>query len=153
MNDMAWSQTQFDTKLKSLYRYTVPLIHADVLQQRLLRDERIILLDTRTAEEFNVSHLQSALFIGYKKFTTLDLDTLNRNMPIVVYCSVGYRSERVGEKLIALGFKNVQNLYGGIFAWANNGYPMVDENGRATLNVHTYNRNWSQWLIKGVKVY
>jgi rhodanese-related sulfurtransferase len=150
---MSFSQTEFDAKLKSLYRYTVPVVSAADLQRRLLSDEPIVLLDTRAIEEFNVSHLQGAQFIDYKKFTTQQLDTLSRNTPIVVYCSVGYRSERVGEKLIAAGFKDVKNLYGGIFEWANKGHPLVDANGRTTLNVHTYNKSWSQWLMKGVKVY
>jgi rhodanese-related sulfurtransferase len=153
MHGMALGQTQFDAKLKSLYRYTVPLVSATDLQRRLLSGEPIVLLDTRAIEEFNVSHLHGALFIDYKKFTTQQLDTLSRNTPIIVYCSVGYRSERVGEKLIAFGFKNVRNLYGGIFEWANKGYPLVDEKGRTTLHVHTYNKSWSQWLTKGVKVY
>ena len=149
----AFSQTPFDIKLKSLYRNTVPLIQAHVLHQRLLSNEPIVLLDTRSVEEFKVSHLHGALFLDYRRFTKHQVDTLNRNVPIVVYCSVGYRSERIGEKLIALGFRNVANLYGGIFEWVNKGNAIVDANGKPTLKVHTYNENWSQWLTKGVKVY
>jgi predicted sulfurtransferase len=72
---------------------------------------------------------------------------------VVVYCSVGYRSERVGEHLLAMGFKDVKNLYGGIFEWVNNGQAIVDRNGKFTNQVHTYNKSWSKWLEKGIKIF
>jgi 3-mercaptopyruvate sulfurtransferase SseA len=70
-----------------------------------------------------------------------------------VYCSVGYRSERVGEKLQKLGYQNVYNIYGGIFEWKNEGMQVVNRQNQPTDSVHTYNKNWSKWLLKGVKVY
>ncbi|WP_276366993.1 rhodanese-like domain-containing protein [Chryseolinea sp. H1M3-3] len=149
----AFSQTAFDEKLKHLYRYSVPVIKVEDLQRKLIECEKIILLDIRTADEFNVSHIPSALFVEYNSFSAKGLDTLDHEAQIVIYCSVGYRSERIGEKLIEAGFANVRNLYGGIFEWVNKGYPILNAAGAPTLRVHTYNRNWSQWLLKGVKVY
>ena len=72
---------------------------------------------------------------------------------MVVYCSVGYRSERIGEKMQKMGFENVSNLYGGIFDWKNQGNTVINLNQEPTDSVHTYNRNWSQWLYNGIKVY
>ncbi len=57
---------------------------------------------------------------------------------VVVYCSVGYRSEKIAEKLKAAGYKNVFNLYGGIFEWENQNLPVYDSNGepfRFTLTI------------------
>lgn len=147
------AQSAFDEKLKSLYKNTVPIITVTELKNALLKKEKLILLDTRAWEEYQVSHLPKANFIDYKKFSPHDVDTLDLRTPVVVYCSVGYRSERIGEKLIALGFRDVKNLYGGIFEWVNRGNPVVNVAGKPTENVHTYNRNWSQWLLNGVKVY
>ena len=59
----------------------------------------------------------------------------------------------VGEKLMAKGYKNVKNLYGGIFQWKNEGYEVVNEKSMETDSVHTYNRRWSKWLTNGIKVY
>ncbi len=70
-----------------------------------------------------------------------------------MYCSVGVRSERVGEKLQQAGFKNVRNLYGGIFAWKNKGYVVYNQQNEPTDSVHAYNRYWGQWLTKATKVY
>lgn len=71
---------------------------------------------------------------------------------VIVYCSVGYRSERIGEKLQDAGFINVQNLYGGIFKWVNEGMPVYNSIG-PTKQVHGYSRSWGVWLQKGEKVY
>ena len=72
---------------------------------------------------------------------------------LVVYCSVGYRSEKIGEKLKALGFSKVYNLYGGIFEWSNRGYPLVDQKEQPTTKVHAFNKDWGRWLEQGTKVY
>jgi len=71
---------------------------------------------------------------------------LDQSKPIYIYCSIGYRSEKIGEKLQKAGFKKVYNMYGGIFNWANSGYTLVDKNGKTTTKVHGYNNDWSQWL-------
>ncbi len=146
-------QVSFDDKLKSLYRNSVPLIYTEELRTLLKKKERIILFDTRAQEEYNVSHIQHAHLIDYKKFKSQWIDSIKRDTPIVVYCTVGYRSERIGEQLINLGFTNVRNLYGGIFDWVNKGNGVVDLSGNPTKQVHTYNKHWSQWLSKGVIVY
>jgi rhodanese-related sulfurtransferase len=149
---VAFGQADFDKKLRSLYKNTVPLISDDVLITTIHK-EKIILLDTRSSEEFNVSHLPNALFIDYESFRPDDVKSLDRNTKIVVYCSVGYRSERIGERLLKLGFKDVNNLYGGIFDWVNDGNKVINRSGITTDTVHTYNKEWSKWLQKGVKVY
>lgn len=146
-------QTAFDQRLKSLYKNTVPLIRANSLKSAMVKNEKLILLDTRAFEEYHVSHIPNAFFVNYDNFTPHAMDTIDRNASIVIYCSVGYRSERIGEKLLKMGFTNVKNLYGGIFEWVNKGNEVVNASGKVTDHVHTYNKNWSQWLVKGKKVY
>jgi rhodanese-related sulfurtransferase len=146
-------QTAFDNKLKSLYRNTVPLIHSEGLSTTITENKNILLLDTRSQEEFQVSHLPNALFLDYDKFNSEKVEKINRKTKIIVYCSVGYRSERIGEKLIKMGFTDVYNLYGGIFDWVNHDHTVVNQAGLKTDSVHTYNKDWSRWLTKGVKVY
>lgn len=149
----ASGQTEFDKKLKSLYKNTVPLIHSEALSTSISNNEKIVLLDARSYEEFHVSHLPNALFLDYDTFNSRDVAGLNRNTKIIVYCSVGYRSERIGEKLIKMGFTDVQNLYGGIFDWVNKSHTVVNQDGLRTDSVHTYNKDWSRWLNRGVKIY
>jgi hypothetical protein len=70
-----------------------------------------------------------------------------------VYCSVGYRSERIGEKLQDAGYTHVFNLYGGIFNWKNQDGVVLDASNDTTERVHTYNKSWSRFLKKGEPVY
>ena len=44
-------------------------------------------------------------------------------------------------------------MYGGIFEWVNEGFPVVNNQEKQTDNVHAYNKSWGIWLKKGVKVY
>ena len=150
---MLFAQTEYDRKLSSLYKNTVPQIKSSELKSLINSTEKIILLDTRSKDEFGVSHLPNAYFLDSDDFETEKVNRIKRDTPIVVYCTVGYRSERIGEKLLKMGFINVHNLYGGIFEWVNNGNSVVNSSSHVTDSVHTYNKNWSQWLVKGVKVY
>ncbi len=147
------AQSAYDKKLKSLYRNTVKTIKPNEVTALIAKGEKLVLLDTRAPEEYKVSHLKDARFLNYESYSTEELLRLPKNEKIIVYCSVGYRSERVGEKLQKLGFKNVYNIYGGIFEWKNEGLPTFNTNNQETDSVHTYNKTWSKWLQRGVKVY
>jgi len=58
---------------------------------------------------------------------------------------VGYRSSILARKLQTLGFKEVHNLEGSIFKWANEGRPLVQ--GQTTVHkVHPYNAHWGRLL-------
>jgi len=149
---LALGQSDFDRKLQSLYKNTVPLIRTEALLTEISKSD-VVILDTRSAEEFNVSHISGALFLDYDSFKPEGIKNIDRNSKVIVYCSVGYRSERIGEQLLKLGFKDVSNLYGGIFDWINNGKPVVNKAGITTDSVHTYNKEWSRWVKRGVKIY
>ena len=75
------------------------------------------------------------------------LKDLDYDSPIILYCSVGYRSEKLGKKLQKKGFTNVKNLYGSIFEWINQGYTVENTKGQTSHKVHTYNKKWSQYVI------
>ncbi len=139
--------------LEGMYSNKVPLVKPAVLSKQLQSaTQQPLLLDTRTPEEYKVSHLAGARFVPYNKFNLSMVKDVPKDSPIVVYCSVGYRSERVGEQLKKAGYKNVQNLYGGIFEWVNQGYPVYNKDGK-TNQVHAYSKPWGVWLQKGEKVY
>ena len=110
------------------------------------RSKSILLIDAREYEEYKVSHIDKAVFVGYDNLNLKPIEKVPRDTKVVVYCSVGYRSERVGEKLKEMGFTNVYNLYGGIFEWVNQGYKVVDSNGNEVKQVHAYNKNWGKWV-------
>lgn len=139
----------FEVALKGIYKNTVPLVHENEIDTW----NSAILLDTRNPEEFEVSHLPNARLVGYEEFSLDSVSSISKLDTIVVYCSVGYRSERVGEKLLAAGYKNVFNLYGGIFDWKNQNRIVVTSKNDTTEKVHAYNRVWGVFLKNGEKVY
>ena len=136
----------YDKMLEKLLNFSVPLISCQDLKKN---KSTYLLLDAREWKEYEVSHIPGAQFTGFDNFNTSNLRSIDKNTPIVVYCSVGYRSEKIAEKLIAAGFTNVKNLYGSIFEWANLGYPLEDNSKRMVNKLHAYNKEWSKWVKGG----
>lgn len=134
----------FDRKVDSYLSYSVPVISvADAFAKK----EKVRFLDAREKKEFDVSHIAHAEWVGYEEFTLQRVQHLPRNTPIVVYCSIGYRSEKIGEKLLKAGFTNVKNLYGSLFEWVNAGYGVVNSQGHTVASIHTYDAAWSRWVL------
>ena len=113
------------------------------LAKELDSRQQPVLLDVRTAAEFEVSHLAGAQHVDPEA----DASTvkLAKDARIITYCSVGYRSARFAERLQKAGFRSVRNLEGSIFQWANEGRPLVNARGPATT-VHPYDRKWGTLL-------
>lgn len=135
----------FDKQLKDLLSFTVPTISCEELNKNI---NKTIVLDCRETVEYDVSHIKGAIHVGYDNFKASSVANLDKNAPIVVYCSVGYRSEKIGERLLRMGFKNIKNLYGSIFEWFNNGFTVVNSKG-TTSKIHAVDENWAKWIKKG----
>lgn len=108
--------------------------------------ENALFLDAREAVEYDVSHLPGAINIGYDKLNLKTVKNVDKSRPVVVYCTVGYRSERAAKKLRKKGFTNVYNLYGSIYAWKLAGLPLEDATGKPTERLHTYNEKWGSFV-------
>lgn len=134
--------------LNTLLDHSVPEISVDEASKN-----EVVFLDARQLEEYEVSRIRDATFVGFDDFNLNKVADIPKDAEIIVYCSVGYRSEKIAEKLIEEGYQNVQNLYGGIFEWVNQGNEVVDKQGTPTPKVHAYNRIWGIWLKEGEKVY
>lgn len=150
---IAQNYSSFEKMKNEIISKTIPLISVENLKKIENTKKTLIILDAREKKEYNTSHIKNALCVGYDHFNIKSLNQINKESTIVVYCSVGYRSEKIGEKLKKAGFSKVLNLQGGIFEWINTGFPVVDKNEVLTNKVHAYNKDWGKWLIKGEKVY
>jgi rhodanese-related sulfurtransferase len=103
-----------------------------------------ILLDARSEEEFAVSHLSGARRVD-PEATAEELPELAAGARAVVYCSVGYRSAAIARRLRKAGHRDVYNLEGGIFAWANEGRELRRGDARVRV-VHPYTARWGRYL-------
>ena len=104
-----------------------------------------LVVDARTAPEYQVSRLRDAVRIDAMRPSLRPLKSLAKNDPIVVYCSVGYRSARLAHWLAGQGYTNVRNLTGGIFQWANDDRPVFRDD-RPVTEVHPYDQRWGLLL-------
>ncbi len=143
-------QSDIDKALKIHLKGTVKTIQVHELARNY---SSYVVLDAREKKEYNVSHLKNAHLIGYSQPDFKFVNKLPKNTPIVVYCSIGVRSEKMGEKLQKMGFSNVQNLYGSIFEWINSGHEVYNNKNKATSKIHAFDTIWGQCLKKGQKVY
>ena len=116
-----------------------------------LADEKTqpLLLDARTLEEYRVSHLCNAVLVPQN---LLDFTKeVEHSTPIVVYCSVGYRSSAIASRLNTLGYDRVFNLSGSIFQWVNENRS-VYRDGELVNTVHPYQKFWQHLLNSGVQL-
>jgi len=134
---------EYDKQIKRYLTCSVPTISVHELNSNY---SNYVILDARELEEYNISHLPSALFLGYKNPDWSVLDSLDKESNVLVYCSIGYRSEKMAEKIHAKGH-NVYNLYGSIFEWINNDLPIHNTKGKISNQIHGYNKSWSKWVL------
>lgn len=121
----------------------VPHVSTAELAALLEAGEPVLLLDVRSPAEFEVARLAGAVRVA-DEAAALELAAGHAG-PVVAYCSVGVRSGALAHALRARGVENVSNLRGSLFAWANEGRPLVDDAG-ATEVVHPYDERWGALL-------
>ncbi|SFC61992.1 Rhodanese-related sulfurtransferase [Parapedobacter composti] len=142
---------EFAARLNGVYRHSVPAVTVGELKRMM--QHGIILLDAREADEFAVSHLKHAKHVGYTWFDMRKVYNIPKTDTVVVYCAIGNRSERIGEKLQKAGYQHVYHLFGGLYEWVNQRNPVYNNGNVQTTEVHVYEKNWAQWLENGAPVY
>lgn len=82
------------------------------------RDKELLILDTRTQEEYDAGHIEGAILIPYNKLE-MNLDELYgfEDKPILVYCRTGNRSALAVDILIENGFNKIYHMNQGFSRW------------------------------------
>ena len=148
----SFSQESMSDLLKKYNTGSIPYMS---VQELAMPKTEAIILDAREIKEYETSHIKDALYVGYDEFKidTVSEKIKNKEQNIVVYCSIGIRSEDIAKKLKKAGYTNVFNLYGGIFEWKNKDFTLYNSEGLETEKVHTFSKEWSHWLKNGIKIY
>jgi rhodanese-related sulfurtransferase len=141
----------FEAMVRSMLEEKVDTVGSDFIHENL-NNANLVLLDARSEEEWEVSHLKGARRIGYDPYDPEVLKTVSKEATVVVYCSIGKRSEEVAAELKKMGYSDVKNLFGGIFDWTNRGYTVVNTQGTPVKQVHPYNALWGIWVNNYEKV-
>jgi len=140
-------------RIKAIAREAYPQVaqlSTDKLSQWLQggRQTPILLVDVRAPEEFAVSHLQGA--VNLRKTAQIMQTTAERKATTtILYCSVGFRSSRIAHRMTQQGARDVFNLEGSIFQWANERRPIF-QGETIVQQVHPYGRRWAGLLEPGV---
>ncbi len=102
---------------------TVKEMSVQALKEKLDAGEDVYLIDVRPEAERKIASIDAAkpLTDEVKK----DLESLDRNVPIIFHCHHGGRSRAMAEAYLRQGFRNVNNLVGGVDAWSTEIDPTV----------------------------
>ena len=151
ISTLGFSQETLSDLLKKYNSESIPYIS---VQELAMPITEAVLLDSRELSEYETSHLKDAIHVGYVDFDikTVTNQNIDKATKIVIYCSLGIRSEDIAEQLKKEGYTNVYNLFGGIFEWKNKDFKIYNSEGE-TEDVHAFSKEWSQWLLKGNKIY
>lgn len=96
----------------------VPEISVEELDAKLKSNAPLVLLDVREPYEWDIARLPGAKLIplGELPSRMSELDSADE---IVIYCKIGPRSAKAVRTLQKAGFAKLQNLEGGVAAWAD----------------------------------
>lgn len=107
-----------------------PMLAVDELKRRLDAGEKLLLLDVRSAADFagEKGHIAGALNIPLEELTARQSELESRReQPVLLVCTTDRRSSRAAAQLAAAGFAKVQVVQGGMNAWHDRGWPVVNE--------------------------
>ena len=95
-----------------------------------LKSDSSILIDVREPFEFRRNRIRGSVSIPASGNLDKVADTLNKETPLFIYCTSGFRSSNAAVKLYDKGFRKLYNLEGGIVAWRKEGMPVIKGKGR-----------------------
>ena len=117
-----------------------------------IAQDDVVLFDVREDSEFDVSRIEGAIRVSPSIRTSAflrDHATSMKGKTVVFYCSVGERSSRLAERVLAhaaeIELAAIYNLEGGIFKWHNDFRDVVDASGE-TSAIHPFNRRWGRLI-------
>jgi phage shock protein E len=100
----------------------VKTIDVDTFKDLTEKLSNEIILDVRTDSEVAQGVIANAEQIDFSDSSfEVNIERLDKNKPIFIYCAVGGRSGQASKILASKGFKEVYNLDGGINAWLATG--------------------------------
>lgn len=83
-----------------------------------VQQQDYLLIDVRTPEEYQEETIPSAINIDVENDAfRSEVEKIDKNTPLIIFCKLGGRSETAAEILNNLGFTNVKEIEGGFEAW------------------------------------
>ncbi len=106
---LCWSATTWAQKNLSVEEF----------DKKLNATNQAQVLDVRTASEYSEGHLKNSANVDIQNAQfEKDIQKLDKDKPVFVYCLSGGRSSKAMSVLLKQGFKEVYNLDGGYMKWS-----------------------------------
>jgi len=111
------------------WRSKSPFVGAAMLKHRLEAGEDVVVLDVRTAREFESGHIPDAVNVPLADLPTrlkavdADLAAL-KSEPIFIHCNAEARAAKGARTLRDAGFTDVSVINGGFTAWRRKKFPI-----------------------------
>ncbi len=84
---------------------------------KVIANEQVQIIDTRTPEEFNEGHIPNAININIDgEDFDAKIAELDKTRPVAVYCRGGRRSKEAADIIVGFGY-DVTELSEGILSW------------------------------------
>ncbi|MDA0267394.1 MAG: rhodanese-like domain-containing protein [Cyanobacteria bacterium] len=100
-------------------------IAPEVLLAQLESGEAPLIVDVRSAAEYNVSHIPGAMHIPHRDLAhRLDELATFKTQPVILYCEAGVRAGIAETTLADAGFQQVIHLTGDMQDWRRKEFPV-----------------------------
>ena len=97
---------------------------------RLINQDDAVVIDVSNSTDFAKGHIVGAMNVTQSRIESGNKELLKlRERPVLVYCKNGQSSPAVANKLVALGFTQVNVLAGGLSQWVADQQPISRAKG------------------------
>lgn len=91
-----------------------------------IENKSVQLIDVRTPKEYKDGHIKNSENIDFYDTDFLtQMNKLDKNKPLYIYCRSGGRSGKAAIQLKEQGFTKVYDLQGGILDWKKNNLELI----------------------------
>jgi rhodanese-related sulfurtransferase len=92
---------------------------------QLMNREKAVVIDVSEPEEFALGHVTNAKNVPFSQLEDKLASTVkNKELPLILVCTSGARSNRAVNVAKKLGFTNVQAMAGGLRSWREANLPL-----------------------------
>jgi len=113
-------------KLQKKYK-NIKVQEANKLIEEYRKSEKLVILDVRTAKEYENGCIKGALNFDIQESNFKQtIQLLDRSRIYLVYCKSGIRSKEAITIMSKLGFENVFHMFEGIDSWEKNGLEVIN---------------------------
>lgn len=124
--DRAAFDAELDALVDEEVRFDIPVITGYQLKELSESGDPLIVLDARAKEDYDKKHIKNAKWIGEEDFSIERIWMLDQSKTIVLYGSMGGKTEAIAQQLEKVGFKKIYNLHGNLDEWAKYKYVVLD---------------------------